>query len=84
MVGRAWTWAGPAIDIFFFFGRGMLKSYQLQNGGLKGTEVLEGAPIAAESLWIDLYNPSIGERRAVDALLGMELPTRAAFHGRAP
>lgn len=55
----------------------MLKTYQLQNGGLKGTEVLEGAPIDAQSLWIDLYNPTMAERRAVDALLGMELPTRA-------
>ncbi len=55
----------------------MLKSYQQQNGGLKGTEVLEGAPIAPESLWIDLLEPSVAERAAVNALLGMELPTRA-------
>ncbi|MBV9991570.1 MAG: magnesium/cobalt transporter CorA [Alphaproteobacteria bacterium] len=55
----------------------MLKTYQLQNGGLKGTEVLEGAPIDGQSLWIDLFNPTMAERRAVDALLGMELPTRA-------
>lgn len=55
----------------------MLKSYQLHNGGLKGTEILEGAPIAAESLWIDLLNPTIVERQSVNALLGMELPTRA-------
>ena len=55
----------------------MLKTYQLQNGGLKGTEVLEGAPIAPESLWVDLLNPSVAERAAVNALLGMELPTRA-------
>lgn len=55
----------------------MLKTYQLQNGGLKGTEVLDGAPIAPEALWIDLLNPSVGERAAVNALLGMEMPTRA-------
>jgi magnesium transporter len=55
----------------------MLKTYQLQNGGLKGTEVLEGGAIAPESLWIDLLNPSVTERAAVNALLGMEMPTRA-------
>ena len=55
----------------------MLKAYQLQSGGLKGAEVLEGAPIAPDTIWIDLYNPSVAERQAVNALLGMELPTRA-------
>ena len=55
----------------------MLKAYQPQNGGLKGTEVLEGMPVAPESLWIDLLNPTITEREAVKALLGMEMPTRA-------
>ncbi|HEX4293469.1 MAG TPA: magnesium transporter CorA family protein [Rhizomicrobium sp.] len=55
----------------------MLKAYQLQSGGLKATEILEGAPIAPDTVWIDLYNPSVAERQAVNALLGMELPTRA-------
>ncbi len=55
----------------------MLKSYQLQNGGLKGTEVSSGATIAPESLWLDLINPSVEERHQVNSLLGMELPTRA-------
>ena len=55
----------------------MLKAYQLQSGGLKATEILEGAPIAPDTIWIDLYNPSVAERQAVNALLGMELPTRA-------
>jgi magnesium transporter len=55
----------------------MLKAYRLQNGGLKGTEILEGAPIASESVWIDLLNPTGAERQAVNALLAMEMPTRA-------
>ncbi len=55
----------------------MLKAYQLQSGGLKGAEILEGAPIAPDTVWIDLYNPSVAERQAVNFLLGMELPTRA-------
>jgi len=55
----------------------VLKAYQLQSGGLKATEILEGAPIAPDTVWIDLYNPAVAERQAVNALLGMELPTRA-------
>jgi len=55
----------------------VLKAYQLQSGGLKGAEILEGAPIAPDAIWIDLYNPSVAERQAVNGLLGMELPTRA-------
>lgn len=55
----------------------MLKTYQLQNGGLKGAEIPEGAPLGPEALWIDLLNPTISERQAVNTLLGMELPTRA-------
>jgi magnesium transporter len=54
----------------------MLKSYQLQNGGLKGTAVAEGGEIPAASLWLDLLNPTIEERRATDRYLGMEMPTR--------
>ena len=55
----------------------MLKSYQLQNGGLKGAPVAAGDGIPAGSLWLDLLNPTIDERRAVDRYLNMELPTRA-------
>src|SRR5215470_5128920 len=54
----------------------MLKSYQLQNGGLKGTPIPEGGEIPPASLWLDLVNPTIEERRAVDRYLGMEMPTR--------
>lgn len=55
----------------------MLKAYQLQNGGLKGTVIAEGDAIPAHSLWLDLLNPTLEERRSVDRHLGMELPTRA-------
>ncbi|HEX3808363.1 MAG TPA: magnesium transporter CorA family protein [Rhizomicrobium sp.] len=55
----------------------MLKVYQLQNGGLKGSVVAGDAPIPADALWIDVLTPSSEERAAVNAYLGMELPTRA-------
>ena len=54
----------------------MLKSYQLQNGGLKGAAIAEGGEIPPGGVWLDLFNPTIEERRAVDRYLGMELPTR--------
>ena len=55
----------------------MLKVYQLQNGGLRSSDVSADSEIPATSLWIDLLNPSLEERRAVDKFLHMELPTRA-------
>ncbi|MGN6148196.1 MAG: magnesium transporter, partial [Rhizomicrobium sp.] len=55
----------------------MLKIYQQQNGGLRSSEIAPEAPIPAASLWIDLLNPTLDERRAVDKFLNMELPTRA-------
>lgn len=55
----------------------MLKVYQLQNGGLRSSDVSADSEIPATSLWIDLLNPTLEERRAVDKFLSMELPTRA-------
>lgn len=55
----------------------MLKCYQLQNGGLKGAPIAGEDIIPAASLWLDLLNPTLEERRAVDKFLQMELPTRA-------
>jgi magnesium transporter len=55
----------------------VLKAYQLQNGALKGAAIPEGGTIAPDALWIDLLTPTAGERRMVNAMLGMELPTRA-------
>jgi magnesium transporter len=55
----------------------MLKSYQLQNGGLKGAPIAAGDSIPEGTLWLDLLNPTLDERRAVDQFVHMELPTRA-------
>jgi len=55
----------------------MLKTYQLQNGGLKGTVISDGNDIPPGSLWLDLLSPTVEERRAVDRFMQMELPTRA-------
>ncbi len=55
----------------------MLKVYQLQNGGLRSSDVSADSEIPATSLWIDLLNPTLDERRSIDKFLNMELPTRA-------
>src|SRR5258706_12229645 len=55
----------------------MLKAYQEQNGGLKSVTVGEGESVPAGAVWLDLLNPTLEERRKVDKLLGLELPTRA-------
>jgi len=55
----------------------MLKAYQQQNGGLKGVTIGEGESIPAAAVWLDLLNPTLEERRSVDRLLSLEMPTRA-------
>ena len=55
----------------------MLKAYQQQNGGLKGVIVGEHDEIPPGALWLDLFNPTLEERRKVDQAIGNELPTRA-------
>ena len=55
----------------------MLKVYQQQNGGLKGTVLSDSDVIPASTIWIDLFDPTNEERFRVNALLGVEMPTRA-------
>jgi magnesium transporter len=55
----------------------MLKVYQQQNGGLKGVVLPDTDPIPPEAIWIDMVSPTDAERRKVNALLGVEMPTRA-------
>ncbi len=55
----------------------MLKAYQRQNCGVKGVTIGETDVIPRAAVWLDLLNPTVEERRKVDQLLGIELPTRA-------
>ena len=55
----------------------MLKSYQQQNGGLKGIVLSESDTIPADAVWIDMLSPTNEERRKVSTMVGMEMPTRA-------
>ena len=55
----------------------MLKVYQQLNGALKGHVLSDGDAIPADAVWIDLLSPTNEERRKVNDLLHMEMPTRA-------
>lgn len=54
----------------------MLKTYLPHNGGLKAAAGAGNEAFAADTLWIDLIDPTLEERQTVNAALGMELPTR--------
>ena len=56
----------------------MLKAYQQQNGGgLKGMSIGETDALPEGSIWLDMLNPTLEERRKVDKFLRLEMPTRA-------
>ncbi|HVE05402.1 MAG TPA: magnesium transporter CorA family protein [Rhizomicrobium sp.] len=55
----------------------MLKVYQQQNGGLRGTILSNSDPVPPGAIWFDLFDPSTEERLRINALLGVEMPTRA-------
>jgi magnesium transporter len=53
----------------------MLKAYRPQNGELKATVVAGREAIPADTIWLDLLEPTDAERQAVGAQLGLEMPT---------
>jgi magnesium transporter len=55
----------------------MLKVYRQQNGRLEPVDIGEHDSISTAAQWIDMYNPTPEERRQVDELLHVEMPTRA-------
>ncbi|HEY0281635.1 MAG TPA: magnesium transporter CorA family protein [Rhizomicrobium sp.] len=55
----------------------MMKTYLPHNGGLKAAPDAESAPAIAGGLWIDLIDPTPGERQTVNNALHVELPTHA-------
>jgi len=54
----------------------MLIAYAIRNGGLARVELLAGSAPPPEALWIDLFEPGAEEERAVEAGLGIDVPTR--------
>ena len=52
----------------------MIRAYAAQNGRLRGIE--NPLPNLGEALWIDLLSPTREEETAVEAALGVSIPTR--------
>ena len=78
--GRTSTGIRAQAELFNRFPSGtlrMLKVYQQQNGGLRGMALSDADPIPADAIWIDMLSPTNEERRKVNSLLHMEMPTRA-------
>ncbi len=50
----------------------MLTSYGLRDGRV--TQLTQPAPSRADVVWIDLHDPSHNEEKAVEALLGLQVP----------
>lgn len=54
----------------------MVLAWQARNGVVERREVPAGQVLPAEAVWLDLYDPDDEEKRRVEGLLGIELPTR--------
>jgi magnesium transporter len=55
----------------------MIAAYGLRDGRLVPcADSKTGIPLRGDVLWIDLHNPTREEEKAVEALLGLEVPTR--------
>jgi magnesium transporter len=52
----------------------MITAYRTQNGRLE--EAVEGLKDLTGIVWIDLLNPEVDDERALEAALGLDIPTR--------
>lgn len=59
----------------------MIRAFAIQDGALRPIPVESGVPAPAAALWIDLVHPSRAEEQAVEALAGVDIPTRAEAGG---
>ena len=55
----------------------MIATYRLENDRVVRTEWDGASPFNASMVWMDMSNPSDAEESAAEALLGVDLPTRA-------
>ena len=54
----------------------MIVAYSLSHGTLKSVTVPAGSPVPTTAVWIDVVTPSPLEDDAIEAVLGIEIPTR--------
>lgn len=53
----------------------MLWVYTRMPAGARKTAVAAGEPLPADPVWIDLFGPTAAEEKAVEAVLGIDVPT---------
>src|SRR3569623_1460412 len=58
----------------------MLSVFATSAGSLKKLETLDLAALPEDAVWLDLNSPVPGEDKAVDKLVGIEIPTREDMH----
>src|SRR5690606_7376556 len=56
--------------------RFMITAYVHANGAITPYPLEEGMPIPRGAIWLDLLSPTLEEKKAVDAALNIELPSR--------
>lgn len=54
----------------------MIRTYRVDGGKLRAHESDEGVANAGTAIWIDLYEPTQEEEKAVEAIIGADIPTR--------
>jgi magnesium transporter len=54
----------------------MLATYVLRGSALERVDVPTGGSVPAEAIWFDLLSPTAEEDRAVEAVLGVSIPSR--------
>lgn len=54
----------------------MIKAYTKNNDVLVVHDLLPGAPLSKDTIWIDLFEPTSEEEAYVESLWGIEIPTR--------
>jgi magnesium transporter len=54
----------------------MLSVFVPNQAALRKVEIADGEAIPPTAVWLDMLQPTVGEDRAVEAFLGIEVPTR--------
>lgn len=54
----------------------MLTAYRIENGRVQAVQDLTSSSLEDRPLWIDLFSPDPEERRLVERVTGVEIPTR--------
>lgn len=54
----------------------MIQAYHFNNGPMKNIDVTDLKKHFTETVWLDLFNPTIEEETFIEGLLDINIPTR--------